>query len=148
MTQNAFHSEHHHRLDVLNGTWQTTITALEPDGSEGETSRATDIYSWLPNGHFLMHEVDAMMGSHRVQSVEIIGVNSISGEFFSRSYDHDGNTNDFVSRIDGCNYTIDGRSQRFVGRFSDDGSQLMGEWTQLDGDHWTPFVRILLEKTL
>ena len=148
MIQSAFHSEHHRRLNVLYGTWQNTITALEPDGSEGETSRATDIYSWLPNGHFLMHEVDAMMGSQRVQSIEMIGIDSTSGEFFSRSYDPDGSTNDFISRIDGRSYMIDGKSQRFVGCFSDDGSQLTGEWTQLDGDHWKPFVRILLEKKL
>lgn len=148
MAQNSFPSEHHRRLDVLNGAWQSTITALEPDGSAGITSQASDTYSWLPNGHFLMHEVDAMMGSQRVQSVEMIGINTASGEFFSRSYDPDGSTNDFVSRIDGHSYTIDGGRQRFVGRFSDDGSQLTGEWTQLDGDQWIPFVRIVLEKKL
>lgn len=43
---------------------------------------------------------------------------------------------------------IGGKSRRFVGRFSDDRSQLTGEWTQLDGDHWKPFVRIVLEKKL
>ncbi len=148
MAQHSFPSDHHRRLDVLNGTWQTTITALEPDGSAGNRSQATDIYSWLPNGHFLMHEVDAMMGSQRVQSIEIIGINGNTGEFFSRSYDPDGSTNDFVSMIDERNYMINGKSQRFVGCFSDDGSQLTGEWTQLDGDHWSPFVRIVLEKKL
>ncbi|WP_057626666.1 DUF1579 family protein [Stenotrophomonas terrae] len=148
MAQHNFPSDHHRRLDVLHGAWQTTITALEPDGSAGGRSQATDIYSWLPNGQFLMHEVDAMMGSQRVQSIEIIGINGTTGEFFSRSYDPDGSTNDFVSRINECNYTIEGKSQRFVGCFSVDGSQLTGEWTQLDGDHWIPFVRIVLEKKL
>lgn len=148
MPQNSFPSDHHRRLDILNGSWQTTITALEPDGSEGATSQASDIYSWLPNGHFLMHEVDAMMGSQRVQSVEIIGINATSDEFSSRSYDPDGSTNDFVSRIDGCDYVIDGEVQRFDGRFSDDGLQLTGTWVQLIDGHWRPLVRVVLDKKL
>lgn len=35
MPQHGFHSDHHRRLDVLNGAWQTAITALEPGGSTG-----------------------------------------------------------------------------------------------------------------
>ncbi|MCD9086956.1 hypothetical protein [Stenotrophomonas sp. SY1] len=146
MDQNTFHSEHHRRLDVLAGAWQTTITALEPDGSAGAVSQASDIYTWMPNGHFLMHEVDAAMGSERVQSVEVIGINAASGGFFSRSYDPDGSTNDFVSRIDGLEYTISGEVQRFAGHFSDDGLRLTGEWMQLIGGNWMPFVRVVLER--
>ena len=148
MAQNSFPSNHHHRLDILNGSWQTTITALEPDGSEGGTSQTSDIHSWLPNEHFLMHEVGATMGSQRVQSIEIIGINATSDEFFSRSYDSDGSTNDFVSRIDVLDYVIDGEVLRFDGRFSDDGLQLAGKWAQLIDDHWGPFVRVVLDKKL
>ncbi|MGE8225137.1 MAG: hypothetical protein ACN6RK_05050 [Stenotrophomonas sp.] len=120
----------------------------QADGSAGGTSQATDIYSWLPNRQFLMHEVEAMMGSQRVQSIEIVGINRITDEFFSRSHDPDGSTNDFVSRIDERSYTIKGKSQCFVGCVSDNGSKLTGEWAQLDGDQWSPFVRIFLEKKL
>jgi hypothetical protein len=146
MTQTAFHSEHHRRLNVLAGAWDTTITMLKPDGTAGDASQASDIYTWMPNGHFLVHDVDAMMGEQRVQSTEIFGIDAASGEFFSRSYDPDGNTNDFTSRIDGLNYTINGKIQRFAGHFSEDGRRLTGEWKQLIGDEWKPFVRIMLEK--
>lgn len=146
MTETTFHSEHHRRLNILAGAWDTTITMLGPDGSAGETSSASDIYTWMPNGHFLVHDVDAMMGEHRVQSTEIFGVDAASGAFFSRSYDPDGSTNDFISRIDGLDYTIDGEIQRFAGHFSEDGNTLRGEWKQLAGDEWTPFVRIELRK--
>ena len=50
------------RLNILAGIWDTTITMLNPDGSEGDVSKATDIYTWLPNGKFLQHDVDADMG--------------------------------------------------------------------------------------
>ena len=145
MTQN-FHSDHRRRLDILAGGWDTTITAVGPDGTPGEASRASDIYTWMPNGHFLRHDVHALMGGQRVQSTEIFGVDTESGTFFSRSYDPDGSTNDFVSKIDGLDYIITGKVQRFSGHFSQDGKTLAGEWKQLDGDAWKPFVRILLKK--
>jgi hypothetical protein len=146
MTKTNFHSEHHRRLNILAGAWDTTITMIEDDGTEGGTSRATDIYRWMPNGHFLVHEVDAMMGDQRVQSTEIFGVDAASGEFFSRSFDPDGSTNDFSSKIDGFDYTIIGKVQRYAGHFSEDGRMLHGEWKQLIVDDWKPFVRIVLKK--
>lgn len=141
MTQTNFPSEHHRRLNILAGAWDTAITMIEANGTEGGTSRA-----WMPNGHFLVHDVDAMMGDHHVQSTEIFGVDRASGEFFSRSYDPDGSTNDFVSKIEGLDYTIAGNVQRFTGHFSDGGRMLQGEWRQLQGDDWRPFVRIVLRK--
>jgi len=146
MTLTKFPSEHHSRLNILAGAWDTSITMIEADGTEGGTSQASDIYAWMPNGHFLVHDVDAMMGDQHVQSTEIFGVDRASGEFFSRSYDPDGSTNDFVSKIEGLDYTITGKVQRFTGHFGDDGRMLQGEWRQLQGDDWRPFVRIVLKK--
>ena len=59
-------------LNVLVGTWDTTITMLNPDGAAGDVSSAIDAYAWSPNGFFLMHDVDATMGGQRLQSLEII----------------------------------------------------------------------------
>lgn len=146
MTQEDFPTEHHRRLNILAGAWDTAITMVEADGTDGGTSRASDVYVWMPNRHFLVHEVDAMMGDQRVQSTEIFGVDPASGEFFSRSYDPDGSTGDFVSKIDGPDYTIIGQAQRFAGQFGRDGRMLRGEWKQLRGDQWLPFVRIVLIK--
>ncbi|WP_338720425.1 DUF1579 family protein [Devosia sp. XK-2] len=141
-----FHSENHRRLNILAGVWDTTITLIGVDGAEGATSLAVDTYRWMPNGHFLVHEVDAMMGDQRVRATEIFGVEQASGEFFSRSYDADGCTNDFASTIDGIDYLITGEVQRFAGQFTEDGTTLRGEWQQLANHQWRPFVRVVLEK--
>ena len=141
-----FHSEHHARLNMLAGLWDTVITMLGPDGSEGESSQATDNYTWMPNGHFLVHEVDATMAGKPVQSMEIFGVDSATGAFFSRSYDADGSVNDFTARIVQRQFSIDGQSQRFAGTFSQDGRTMRGEWKQLAEGQWLPFVRIVLTK--
>jgi hypothetical protein len=146
MTDGQFPSEGHARLDILTGIWDTEITMLNADGSEGGRSSATDSYRWMPNGQFLVHEVDARMGDEHVQSTEIFAVDGETGAYTSRSYDPDGSINDFVSRIAGLAYSIDGRTQRFAGEFSADGRQLLGEWRQLAEGQWLPFVRVRLSK--
>ena len=115
--------EKHERLNVLLGTWDTTITMLNSDGSDGEVSKATDIYSWSPNGFFLLHDVDATMGGERFQSLEIIAVDK-DGRYATRSYDGDGSINDFIAELDGKDWRIKGELQRFSGSFSDDARNL------------------------
>jgi len=140
-----FPSETHERLNRLAGLWDTTITALNADGSAGAVSMASDIYTWMPNGQFLMHDVDAVMGSERTQSSEIFAVDA-AGHITSRSYDADGSMNDFTATLDGSHYTITGETQRFSGAFSADGQKLEGRWEQHDGANWLPFVSIVLLK--
>lgn len=139
-----FRTEHHARLNRLAGAWDTTIVMLDPDGKAGAVSRASDIYTWMPNGHFLVHDVDAEMAGETIQSTEIFGVDAATGDFFSRSYDADGGVNDFTARIDGDQFSIHGQVQRFTGAFSADGKTLEGEWRQLSDGNWRPFVRITL----
>lgn len=142
----TFHSPDHERLNVLAGAWDTTITMLSADGTSGNVSQASDIYTWMAGGHFLVQEVDAEVDGQRIQSIEIFGVDPESGDFLSHSYDPDGNINEFRSRIDGRAYTIEGKVQRFAGAFSPDGTILEGECKQLIAGEWLPFVRIRLEK--
>lgn len=146
MTETEFHSESHKRLNVLAGVWDTTITMLDANGDNGETSQATDTYRWMTNGHFLVHDVDATMGGQRIQSTEIFSVNSETGAFASRSYDADGSMKDFTSNIVDRTYTINGETQRFSGEFGEDGNTLQGEWQQLSHGQWSRFVRIVLKK--
>ena len=144
--QAEFPTEHHRRLNILAGAWDTSIVMIGADGNEGDRSQATDTYRWMPNGWFLVHEVDARIGDQRMQSMEIFGVDATTGEFPSRSYEPGGGIHDFVSRIDGVEYTILGDVQRFAGRFDDDGRVLRGEWEQFADGAWTPFIRIVLRK--
>ena len=146
MAKGEFPTEHHRRLNILAGAWDTSIVMIEADGSEGGRSQASDIYSWMPNNWFLVHEVDARMGDQRMQSMEIFGVDAMTGEFRSRSYEPGGTIHDFVSRIDGVDYTILGDVQRFAGTFENDGRVLRGEWEQFADGAWTPFIRIVLRK--
>lgn len=135
------------RLNVLIGKWGTTITLLNPGGGDGDVTRATDIYTWSANGKFVQHDVDADMGSGRVQSLEVIALASSGEGYVSRSYDPDGTFSDFVCALDGRSWSIIGAMQRFSGLFSEDGSLLSGKWEQNDGaGQWTPLMKVVLQK--
>lgn len=134
------------QLDILVGVWDTTITPVQPDGSAGEASLATDAYRWSANGLFLLHDVDANMAGERVQSMEILAVEPDSGRYVTRSYDADGSMNDFLAELDGQNWRLTGEEQRFSGAFSTDYQRLEGEWEQRSGTAWTPLMRVRLRK--
>lgn len=134
------------QLDILVGTWDTTITPLGPDGAAGEPSRATDSYAWSANGLFLQHDVDAVMDGQRVQSMEILAVEPDTGRYLTRSYDADGSMNDFVAELDGNVWRLIGAQQRFSGTFSPDRQELAGGWEQRGAAGWTPLMRVVLRK--
>jgi hypothetical protein len=134
------------RLDILVGTWDTTITPITADGSPGQSSQATDAYAWSANGLFLQHDVDATMDGQRILSMEILAVEPGTGRYVTRSYDADGSMNDFAAELDGNIWRLIGAQQRFSGAFSPDGQRLAGEWEQRTDAGWRPLMRVALRK--
>lgn len=145
----TFPTSRHEHLDILAGTWKTTIGMLAPDGTPtGEEGHATDTYSWMANGFFLMHDVDAVMGGEKIRSLEIIGVDPETEGYISRSYDADGTTSDFTAELTDDQWRIAGRLQRFWGTFSDNYRTLTGRWQQRDDEmhEWQPLMSVTLRK--
>lgn len=132
------------RLDVLVGTWDTTITLLDHDGNTGDVSHATDTYGWMANGHFLLHDVDAEIGGQHILSMEIISLDEANPGYVTRSYDADGSITDFTAELNGDHWRITGRDQRFDGSFSADRGTLTGRWEQRDGSAWHPLMTVRL----
>jgi len=134
-------------LKALIGAWETTITQLNPDGSDGPVSQASDTYAWSANGMFVEHHVDAAMDGVRLRSLEVIALDPTGQGYVTRSYDPDGTFSDFLAERDGPHWTIIGHVQRFIGSFSPDGATLSGQWEQRTGDHWLPLMSVVLRKT-
>jgi hypothetical protein len=146
---NEFPSDKHERLDVLSGTWDTSIEMLKRDGTPtGELGKATDTYSWSANGHFLVHEVDARMGGRNIRSLEIIAVDKDGDHYVTRSYDADGSINDFLMELNSDQLRITGRLQRFWGSFADSHQTLMGRWQYRRDEmsEWLPLVGVVLTR--
>lgn len=113
-------------LAPLVGTWRVT------GGAEG-----TVIYRWLKGGHFLLQEVDLVQYGQHITGIEVIGHLKPFGEeaqpqVRSRFYDNDGNTLDYVYRMDGDVLRIwggeEGSPFAYTGTISEDGRVLDGEW--------------------
>jgi len=133
-------------LAALIGTWDTTIVPLNPDGSEGQASKATDIYEWSPNGHFIYHTVDAVMGGERVQSMEVLAAEPSTGTWLTHSYDADGSVNSFTAQLRDHTWFLTGDTQRFTGQFDADAVELSGQWEQRSHSDWSPLMKVTLRK--
>lgn len=110
----------------LVGTWRVT------GGAEG-----TVRYEWLEGGHFLIQHVNLVQDGVPAVGVEVIGHLRPFGQepsehVHSRFYDNQGNTLDYVHRMEGRELTIwageAGSPIRFVGELSEDGRRLTGDW--------------------
>jgi hypothetical protein len=134
-------------LGIFIGTWDTTIVPNNPDGSDGAPSQATDTYEWSPNGQFLYHFVDAMLGGERMQSMEVAAAQHAAGHYLTHSYDADGTVNSFSATLSDRTWLLTGDTQRFTGQFNEEGTVLTGQWEQRgDAGNWSPLMTVTLRK--
>ena len=133
------------RFGIFVGVWNTRGDVLETEAGPAGTLTATDTYRWLPGGHFLVHEVDARFGSDPARSLEVVGYDPARKQHVARSYDDQGNAEEFVVQLRGKRWTIRGDTVRFDGRFGADGDTLVGLW-ELKGRTrgWQPWIKLEL----
>lgn len=146
MSEPAFPSPQHERLDVLAGVWQTRIAMLDEKETEIEYFSATDTYRWMAGRHFLLHDVDAMMAGQPVKSLEIIAADRDSGQYTTRNYDNAGVISDYAAALNGRNWSIDGGTERFRGSLSEDRRTLSGRWERRAGDIWLAWMNVTLTR--
>ena len=87
-------------LDRLVGSWTL-----------GEDTAGTATYEWLPGRHFLLQHFDLTLHGHRITGLEVIGHlkpfnEDPTIEIWSRAYDSNGNTLDYVYEVDDQTLTI------------------------------------------
>lgn len=134
-------------LNAFVGAWRTTGRIRATAGAAETWLDALDTYEWMPGGRFLVHHVRARMGEDEVHALEITGYDTRTGRFVLRSFDNHGGFATSYGELRGRHWTIVGDSERFAGRFSEDGERLTGSWeaTQ-DGRTWRPWMDITLTK--
>ena len=55
------------------GRWRTSGTVLDEEGHTTDHIVGTDTYTWLPGGHWIVHEVDVTVGDQPIRALELIG---------------------------------------------------------------------------
>ena len=126
-------------LDRLVGTWTL-----------GEDTAGTTTYEWLPGHHFLLQHFDLTLHGHRVTGLEVIGHlkpfnEDPTTDIWSRAYDSNGNTLDYVYEVDDQTLTIwaGGKDSPafYRGEFSSDGRTNTGTWTYPGGGYRSSMTR-------
>src|SRR5262245_13399304 len=61
------------QLNVFIGRWMTEGETVAEPGARVSAIVASDVYQWVPGGHFVMHPAYGRIGAVGVGGVEIIG---------------------------------------------------------------------------
>jgi hypothetical protein len=133
------------KFEVFIGTWNTTGEVLETESSPAGTLTATDTYRWLPGKHFVAHDVDARFDAQPTRSLEVVGFDPSKKQYFARSFDDQGSTEEYVVSLNGRRWSISGETTRFRGGFDAERRQLTGLW-ELKGSKagWQPWIKLKL----
>jgi hypothetical protein len=135
------------KYDVFIGTWNTTGRVLAVDGAPETTLSATDSYRWLPGRFFIVHEVDARFGTRAARSIEIMGYDNASRNYYARSFDDQGASESFELELSRRKWQITGESVRFTGQFDTQGDTLTGIWElKSKRSSWQPWIDLRLER--
>jgi Protein of unknown function (DUF1579) len=138
------------RLEALIGRWRTEGWTSETDAAPAARIEAVDTYKWLPGRFALLHTVDARVGEEDVEGAEIIGWDPARGAYITQYFGSDGPNAYEASLTEeegSLVWSMRSRSDRFTGRFSDDGNTITGEWELLDDDQrWQPWMQITLKR--
>jgi hypothetical protein len=127
-------------LDRLVGTWRIS------GGAEG-----TSTYEWMDGGFFLIQHVELEQEGRTNKGIEVIGHLRPFGEepsedIYSRFYDTEGNTLDYVYEIEGDTLTIWGGERGspayYRGTFAEDGNSATGAWVYPGGGYESTMKRI------
>jgi hypothetical protein len=60
-------------LAPIIGHWRSSGTVLDENGEVTDRISGTDTYTWLPGGHWVVHEVDVTVGDQPTRALELIG---------------------------------------------------------------------------
>jgi hypothetical protein len=138
------------RLAALIGRWRTEGWTTETAETPAARIDAVDTYEWLPGRFALLHRVDARVGDEHVEGAEIIGWHPARGAYVTQYFGSDGPNAYEASLADEDGVlvvTMRSASDRFTGRFSDDGDVIAGHWEQLDDENqWRPWMEITLTR--
>jgi uncharacterized protein DUF1579 len=135
------------RLRVFIGRWITEGETIAQANAPAAPIVASDVYQWVPGGHFIMHPAYSRIGDVAVGGLEVIGYDPASKQYQTHFYDSQGNTTtQTLSFYDGV-WTWQGTHARCTGVFSADGKTLTARHERSDdGVHWEPSMNVTLRK--
>jgi len=135
------------RLNVFIGRWITEGETVAGAESPAVRIAASDVYQWLPGGHFIMHPAYGRIGRAHVGGLEVIGYDSETGQYRTYFFDSEGTTSTQTLTCQGDTWTWQDAHARCTGVFTDDGKTLIARHERSDdGTQWTPSMTVTLRR--
>jgi Protein of unknown function (DUF1579) len=135
------------RLEVFIGRWMTEGETVSGADAVSMPIVASDIYQWLPGGHFVMHPAYGRIGSSAVGGLEVIGYDAKTGQYIAYFFDSEGNISSQALVFHDGTWTWQGERARCTGVFTDGGKTLIARHERSDdGRNWTPSMHVTLRK--
>ena len=135
------------RLEVFIGRWMTEgETVADADGASARIV-ASDVYQWLPGGHFIMHPAYGRIGSAGVGGLEVIGYDAGTGQYVTHFFDSEGNVSSQALLYRDGTWIWQDKHVRCTGNFTDGGKTLIARHERSDdGVNWTPSMNVTLRR--
>ena len=136
-------------LDFLVGKWQTSGTIKATTDNPAQEIKGTDSYEWALDGHFLLHQVEVLMGEEKTLTIELIGSYDAANKTYAmRSFDNQGNFATMQASIEREGVMkITGDKMRSTLSASKDGQQMQAHWERSeDGTTWVPWMDMQFSK--
>jgi Protein of unknown function (DUF1579) len=135
------------RLNVFIGRWITTGETVAGSDAPSVPIVASDIYQWVPGGHFVVHPAYGRLGTSSGGGVEIIGYDPNTGQFRTWFFDSQGNVITEALVQDGDTWKWLGERVRCTGVLEDGGKTIVARHERSDdGVHWVPSMNVTLRK--
>jgi hypothetical protein len=135
------------RLNVFIGRWITEGETVTNEPESGVQILASDVYEWVPGGHFVVHSAYGRIGAVGVGGIEIIGYDPGAEQFRTHFFDSQGNMSTETLSYRNGTWTWQGAHARCTGVFTDSGKTLTAHHERSDdGVHWVPSMIVTLRK--
>jgi Protein of unknown function (DUF1579) len=135
------------RLNIFIGRWITEGETVASGDAAPVPIVASDVYQWVPGGHFVMHPAYGRIGSVDVGGLEVIGYDVKTGQYRTYFFDSQGTTITEALTSQGNTWTWHGTHTRCSGVFTDDGRTLTARHERSDdGKRWVPSMTVTLRK--
>ena len=127
------------------GAWHTTGATRATADEPSQQIEAVDIYEWMDGGFFILHRIESKKPM-AFTGLEIIG--SEDGGYFLHHYDSNGTRIVSTGKMQGREWRIDSKTERFAGTISEDGQTITGAWERsTDGENWGAWMDITLRRS-
>ena len=134
----------HDALEIFLGSWTAEGTAFggtdqaNDPRANGKTWESAHRAFWHTGNFFMIQDERAFVGGAPFDTLTVIGVDSRTGEYFSRGFENHGFYRNYRMSVDGKLWRLDGETERATIEFIDDDKRQLIHWEHKPDGDWLP----------